>query len=103
MYLNNNTFLNSLIWKIPLVFLAFLILYFEVNAYTNTKGSIGELLLHPNQSNVFLFSSSLITILGLILVFNKSKTGTIILIGLICLVLILFYPSFDMRGVENPF
>lgn len=98
-----NSIVKGLFWKVPLVVLAILILYFEVDAYTNTKGSLGELLLYPNQENAFLISATLTAVLGITLMFVKSQTYTFVLVGLICIIILLFYPIFDMQGVEHPF
>lgn len=97
------TFRRGLLWKIPFVSLAILILYYEIDAYTSTKGSIGELLLYSNQDKSFLISASITAILGFIMLFVKSKTLTIILICIICFVLLLFFPLFDMEGVNHSF
>ena len=98
-----NKFLKGVFWKIPIVSIAIFILHYEIDAYTNTKGSIGELLLYPNQENAFLISSTLTSILGFILCFTKSKVVILIIICLICFILLLFYPSFEMEEIDHSF
>ncbi len=98
-----STLIKGLIWKVPFLTLAVIILYFEVDSYNNTKGSIGELLLYPNQENAFLVSATFTLVLGIALILIKNRPLTIVLAGLICLIVLLFFPSFDMQGVEQPF
>jgi hypothetical protein len=98
-----NTIIKRLIWVIPFTSLAILTLYFEINSYTNTKGSFGELFLYPYHEKSFLISAAATVIIGLTLIFIKSKMITYILVGLICFIVFLFYPFFEMRGIENPF
>jgi hypothetical protein len=98
-----NAIIKGLIWKVPLIGIAILALHYEVASYTNTKGSIGELILNPNQENAFLISSTITLLLGITLIFVKNKLFKIVLVGLVCFILLLFYPSFDMQGVDHAF
>lgn len=95
--------LKALFWEIPLIGLAFLVLKLEIATYSNTRGSIGELLLYPNQKNVLFVSYSIVAVLGSSLILINNKIVKIVLAFLILFILLLFYPSFDMTGEETPF
>ena len=94
---------KELLWKIPFVGFAIFLLFVEVASYTATKGSIGELIAYPNYENAFMIGSALILIIGTVLIFVRNRIVKIVLVAFICLVLGLFYPIFEMHGVEHSF
>jgi hypothetical protein len=98
-----NTMNQKLIlWKTFFIVLALVVLYFEVNSYTNTRGSIGELLLYPNQAYAFEIGLSLVLVFGIILLYIENRALVIILLLIICFIVLLFYPIYDMEGLDQP-
>lgn len=69
---------RTLYWKLPIVLIAILAMIFEVNSYSTTRFSIGELYLHFIEDNIMFVA-----------------------LGLIVLFLLLFFPIFDLEGVER--
>lgn len=94
---------NGIFWKVGLIVISILILFFEIDSYTNTRGSVGELILYPNQDKAMFIGCTIIIISGIILIFSKKQAIIISAITIILFTLLLFYPSFDMEGVEHTF
>jgi hypothetical protein len=94
---------QGIVWKILVIALAFVALYFEIDSYTNTKGSIGELMLYPNQDNALIVAYIWLALTGITLLLARNTIMKIVAIVLIILCVALFYPSFDMQGVDHAF
>lgn len=92
---------NRIFWKVGLILLSILILFFEIDSYTNTRGSIGQLILYPNQDKVMFIGSTAILISGIAFIFAENRFLRISSFVIIVLTLLLFYPSFDMQGVDH--
>jgi hypothetical protein len=98
-----NALLNGLIWKLPLIGLSILLLHVEVKEYTDTKGSIGQLMLLSYHEHSFLLGSVMILVVGLALLLTRNEVVKIVLVCIICFLVFLFFPSWDMQGVTEAF
>jgi hypothetical protein len=94
---------SKLLIKILIIGLSIIFLYFEVRTYSNTIGSFGEMFSYPNPKSAFHFGVSLVSVFGFLLLWTKKFKFELVLAIIILFIVALFYPIFDMRGIDNSF
>lgn len=94
---------QNLYWKLTVAITALLLIILEVNSYTNTKGSIVELYLFAIHEQVMFVAIGLMLLCSAFLIFSKSKVGIVLSILAMIFFLLLFFPTFDMEGVDHSF
>jgi hypothetical protein len=65
-------------------------------------GSIGEYALLDHKSNMHTIAYTMLGIPSIIWLFSKHKILSYFMIACMVVVVLFFYPVFDMNGVEHP-
>jgi hypothetical protein len=92
--------------KVFIVLTSFRVLDYELSCYSNTISSFGHAFFYSSGSSFSAIDKTanivLIIVSSLFIIYN-NRTWNIVLFVVLWLVVLIFYPSLDMTGVNNPF
>jgi hypothetical protein len=82
--------------KLLVVMLFFVFLNLEIQKYTNTVSSLGEMIFYNFEYKISTIANFALIVLSCCFTYTRSKEGSILFFVLILLLLLLFYPLLDM-------
>ena len=86
--------------KLLVVMLCFVFLNLEIQKYTNTVTSLGQMIFYYSGYKISTIANFVLIVLSCCFTYTRSKEGSILFFVLILLLLLLFYPFIEISDGE---